>query len=343
MTAALLLLFFAGLPLVALAVQWALTSRDARRYPAPGRLVMTSAGRLHVRVEGDLAPTVVLDSALAGSSLSWCEVQPRLARVARVVSYDRAGFGWSDPARGARTVARMVSELRELLERGAESSTPPPYVLVGHSYGGWIARLFAALHPDRVAGLVLVDEPDPGEWAEPTPEREHRVTRGARLARRFAVLARFGLARVALHFGPRGRLPSPFVAGATDGERERVVSLLDRVPEELRPVLRSFWSRPSSYRALASQIEHVPESARAVDRAGTPFAAIPLLALTAAHPSPERLRKREALVSASGEGRHVVAARSGHWIPLEEPDLVVAAVLEIVERIRRRSEARIGS
>jgi pimeloyl-ACP methyl ester carboxylesterase len=111
--------------------------------------------------------------------------------------------------------------------------------------------------------------------------------------------------------------------------------LIDRVPAELRPALRSFWSRPKSYEALASQIANVPESARIVAEAGTPFGAIPVTALTAANPTPKRLREREALLASSRDGRHVIAERSGHFIPLEEPQLVVDAVLDVVCRVRR--------
>src|SRR5690606_28471284 len=76
------------------------------------------------------------------------------ARFARVVTYDRAGLGWSDPAPGPRTAEAMVADLRALLRA---AGVPAPYVLVGQSFAGLLVRLYAYLHPSEVAGLVLVD------------------------------------------------------------------------------------------------------------------------------------------------------------------------------------------
>lgn len=115
-----------------------------------------------MQVSGEGRPTVVLDSALAGSSLSWYDVQPKVAAFTRVVSYDRLGFGWSDPAADPRSADHMVEELRLAL---IASGVPGPYVVVGHSYGGWLAQLFASRHRDHVAGLVLVDTPHPKDWS----------------------------------------------------------------------------------------------------------------------------------------------------------------------------------
>ncbi|MBI1790320.1 MAG: alpha/beta fold hydrolase, partial [Acidobacteria bacterium] len=133
------------------------TALDKRRYPPPGRIVEG----MHLRVEGAGDPTVVLEAGIAATSLSWSRVQPEVAKFARVLSYDRAGLGWSGPASGPRTVDRLVAELRQLL---AGAGLPGPYVLVGHSFGGLVARAFAARYPDEVAGLVLVDPVHPREW-----------------------------------------------------------------------------------------------------------------------------------------------------------------------------------
>jgi pimeloyl-ACP methyl ester carboxylesterase len=270
---------------------------------------------------------VILDSAFAGTSLSWFAIQPRIASFAKVVSYDRAGFGWSEPSPSPRRVDHFASELRRLL-RAAEIA--PPYVLVGHSYGGWIARVYAARHPEEVAGMVLVDAPHPREWREPSEEQRRRIRRGARLARRGAAVARFGLIR--LMFLPVVRR---LVLGArAPGERGRIENLLEKVPASLRPVLQSFWMRPETLLSLASLIENAPESAAFVDAANVPLGDRPLVVLTAAHPSPERLREQEEVARLSTRGRQLVAERSGHWIPLDEPELVVEAVRDIVVSVR---------
>jgi pimeloyl-ACP methyl ester carboxylesterase len=118
------------------------------------------------------------------------------------------------------------------------------------------------------------------------------------------------------------------------GERGRIEGLLEKVPPSLRPVLQSFWVRPDTLLSLADLIENAPESAALVDRATVPLGERPLLVLTAARPSPDRLRDQEEVASLSSRSRHVVAEKSGHWIPLEEPELVVEAVREVVFSVR---------
>src|SRR5579863_3952449 len=89
---------------------------DAHRYPAPGRLVETGNGRLHLHTQGASGPVVVMESGLAASSLSWSFVQPKLAEFTRACTYDRAGLGWS-PFNKPRTLREMVTDLHAALNR----------------------------------------------------------------------------------------------------------------------------------------------------------------------------------------------------------------------------------
>ncbi len=286
-----------------------------------GELISIGDARLHLKSAGSGTPTVVLESALAGSSLSWSETQPRLAELTRVVSYDRAGFGWSETSGAPRTVGNMVEELGRLL---TSAGIEPPYVLVGHSYGGWIVQLYASRHRDQVAGLVLVDSPHPREWMDPDASQTSRVARSARLARRAALLARFGLLRWL------------FVLGNIPLFREhgKISRLLAKTPPDVRTQLKTFWVQPRALESLASQIENAPASAATVFDETCDLDDLPLVVLTAANPDARRLEDQRETVGLSRAGRQVVATRSGHWIPLEEPDLVVDAVRTIVGSIR---------
>jgi pimeloyl-ACP methyl ester carboxylesterase len=102
-----------------------------------------------------------------------------VARFTRAVSYDRAGHGWSDPAREPRTAQQLAQELHTLL--GA-AGVPGPYVLVGHSFGGYVNMAFAQLYRENVAGIVLVDSIHPAEWETPTPEQLRTIKVGLRYA-----------------------------------------------------------------------------------------------------------------------------------------------------------------
>jgi pimeloyl-ACP methyl ester carboxylesterase len=121
----------------------------------PGRLVAIGGGRsLYLHCEGAGSPTVILEAGFGGNSDNWSEVQGPLSRVTRTCAYDRAGLGNSLPIPGVHDGATEISDLQRLLERAGIAA---PYVLVGHSYGGLLVRLFAHAHPDQTAGIVLVD------------------------------------------------------------------------------------------------------------------------------------------------------------------------------------------
>ncbi len=128
-------------------------TRDRQRYPPPGELVDIGGRRLHQWRAGEGGPVVVVAPSLAEPGHGWAEIQRRLAQHTTVVLYDRAGLGWSDPGPWP-TGKRMVEDLHALL--GA-AGIPPPYVLVGHSAGGLLTRLYTVRYPEQVAGLVLVD------------------------------------------------------------------------------------------------------------------------------------------------------------------------------------------
>jgi pimeloyl-ACP methyl ester carboxylesterase len=138
--------------------------RDRRRHPPPGQLVDVGGHRLHVHVTGEPgsgAPTVILDSGMVSFSSNWAWVQGEIAKVTRVVAYDRAGLGWSDMGRDAHDAGANAKQLAAALQSLGVSG---PYVLAGHSYGGLSLRAFAARHRDEIAGMVLVDASHPEQW-----------------------------------------------------------------------------------------------------------------------------------------------------------------------------------
>jgi pimeloyl-ACP methyl ester carboxylesterase len=151
-----LLLVLAGIVYQAIA-----SARDAQRYPPLGRLIDVVGYRLHINSTGEGTPAVVLDAGVCDCSLNWCLVQPEVAKFTRVCSYDRAGMGWSDAGPSPRTSEVIVRELHTLLTNAGIAG---PYVLVGHSFGGYNVRLFAHDYPEEVVGLVLVDSAHEDQW-----------------------------------------------------------------------------------------------------------------------------------------------------------------------------------
>ena len=330
-----IIVFLLLLVLCGVAYQAIGAARDRGRFPAPGRMVDIGGRRLHLIESGGERPAVILESGISASCLNWTRVRTEVARFTLACAYDRAGLGWSDPADSPRLASRLVDELHALL--GA-AGIAPPYVLVGHSFGGLLVSMYTVRYPDELAGLVLVDPLASREWLRPTPEQSRMLGRGITLARRGAWLARMGMVRFALArlTGGARRVPkriARLTSGAGESFLARIVGEVGKMPPEVWPMIQAHWCLPKSFEGLAVALEGLPGSAAEAARIELPRA-IPLTILSAKHCTPAELSEREAMAAKSVRGRHIVAANSGHWIHLDQPDLVVEAIREMVEAAR---------
>ncbi|MFZ0583640.1 MAG: alpha/beta hydrolase [Candidatus Acidiferrales bacterium] len=333
--------------LVALAgwlYQQAGVRRDRNRYPAPGELVDLNGHGLHLLSAGQGSPVVVFESGLMSTVLSWSEIQPEIAKATRVVCYDRAGLGWSDPGTPPRDAEHIVEELHHLLDL---TRVPPPYVLVGHSFGGLTTRLFAARYPEEVIGLVLIDPVVPGEWNPPNGQNQKRIRTGARILRRATVLSRFGLIRFVSFLLRAGVKPiaEPLVRlmskGAPRGDGTSSSPLFWNLPPTERAMAPVFWVQPKFTETIADQLENFPRSAAQV-AAADKLKDLPVTVISAANAPEERKKEHIATAQLSKCGTHLTATRSGHWIMTDEPALVLKAIHEMIERARTPSAMSAG-
>lgn len=274
---------------------------------APGMYIGIGNHQLHLHCTGEGGPTVILESGLGGNSLDWSRVQPSVTRFTRVCSYDRAGYGWSDPATEPRTAGQIAAELRRLLVYG---SVPPPYVLVGHSFGGLVVRMFASLHPADIAGMVLIDS-----------SHEEQFERFERAGVKRTFLPTGG----AFFIGNHNQIPRG-------------------LPESLRPVAEALAVRSSAVRSLYSELRLMRHSTRQV-RASDPLPQVPVVVITRNSKGGRDgadsdlmamvwLQMQSELASRTGLGVLIEADTKDHYIHLTQPELVVDGIRSVVQMSR---------
>lgn len=279
---------------------------------APGRLVDIGGRRLHLYCIGRGEPTVVIDTGLGATALEWQGVMRRVGGPTRICAYDRAGYGWSDPGPYPRTSSRHANDLYLLL---TAADVPGPYVLVGHSYGGYNVQLFARRYPFLVAGLVLVDASH--------PQQVERFL-APPYAIRVAPTNRHGVVRF-------GEVPPPHPA----------------LPAFAREVLAYQYRHWRPRRAISNELLGFRDSGQEL-LAEPPLATMPLVVLTRGKrvwptgPHGDALEAlwltlQSELAAQSPVSAHLLASVSGHQIHLDQPDLVAFAIALASDawRIRR--------
>ena len=308
------------------------TVRDKKCVLPPGKVLRAPGGSFHVNCTGQGQVTVILESGISASSLSWAKVQSEVAKFARVCSYDRAGFGWSDRRRGERTPGRLAQELNLML--GA-AGIRPPYVLVGHSFGGLIARAYAAQFPDEVYGMVLVDTLHPAEWAEPTREQKRVLAGGVLLSWIGALLCSVGVVRLCVSLAARGKTYTGQTVLRSFGARaaevvNRIVGEVTKLPSELLVAVRAHWTQPKSFLTQARYFASLPQSSREMLNSQLP-AALPLVVLSADNSIPARAEEQRQLAMLCEGAEHIVIPDCGHWIHLDRAGFVVDAIQRLAE------------
>jgi pimeloyl-ACP methyl ester carboxylesterase len=276
---------------------------DAKAYPPPGQLVDVGGYRLHINCTGTGSPTVVIVAGAGDWSTTWGRVQPEVAKTTRVCTYDRAGLGWSEASPLPSDTARFAKELHTLLQN---ANVPGPYVMVGHSLGGMIVRVFAHDYASEVSGVVLIDSMNPKQVSQPLSNS---------LAQRFsfqALLGRLGIARLLV------KLPS--IAPSMPAGEEAYYPL---------------YIRPGSLQASAKEYQALPDSATEAAAVKT-FGDLPLIVLTAKlNDNPGWPEWQTELLQLSSNSQHVFAENSGHTVQIDEPQAAVAAILEMVKLVRQ--------
>lgn len=299
----LLLLVIVAIPITGALYEWASAMLDRQRYRDPaGDRIAVNGHQLHVHIMGDAPvtrPTVVLEAGVGTNSLDWQLVQPHIAEFARVVAYDRAGYGWSDAGDDPRTPEAIVADLHTLLQRADVS---PPFILVGHSFGGIYARQFLATYPDQVVGLILVDSSHPDAIIEQDTAAELERLKGV------ARFKRVGLMRLVF---------------------PRMMHRADYLPELAKTKYLKFMLLDSD-----NVIREAREMFKGVD---LPEAVdVPLTVISRKTDDDSTDDQKWAdyqtrLLALAPDARHKISERYSHYLALADPDIVVEAVREMID------------
>jgi pimeloyl-ACP methyl ester carboxylesterase len=286
-------------------------ARDRRFNPMPGKLVDIGGYKMHINCTGQGTPTVILDSGLGDSYISWHKVQPQIAQFVRVCSYDRAGLGYSDSSPRPRTSKDSTEELHTLLHNAGISA---PSVLVGHSMGGFDVRLYASLFRSEVAGMVLVDSSHPEQQRRFPPALNDMDATWLREQEFLEFTMPFGI---------------PRLLGFCGNDAE----------------VRAAECNFHSTREAVAELKAISESAAQTAATG-PLDDLPLAVLSHDPDKPQPdlpddlvkpvndawQQMQEELSHLSTRGTRLVAKNSGHYIQLDRPDLVIEAVRGVVEQ-----------
>jgi pimeloyl-ACP methyl ester carboxylesterase len=302
-------LFFIGLVVLGAIYESISEASDARAFLPPGRMVGIGGYRLHLNCRGTGSPTVVIESGWGSSSSAWGWVQPEVSKTTRVCTYDRAGMGWSEMSPEPRTATVFAKELHTLLITANEAG---PYVLVGHSLGGYTVRVYANDYPSEVSGVVFVDPQNISVSDAPTPTVTPKPGR-------FSIpqlIARIGVVR--LFAGPLGAI--------------------ENLPDKDKQAYTANSVSPRSVQTVWDEANGMSEGvyqARSVTTLGN----LPLIVLSRGKGMDhESAASQSRYLQLSTNSLHLVADKSDHGIMIEQPDAVVEAIVKMLEIVRGSSK-----
>jgi pimeloyl-ACP methyl ester carboxylesterase len=294
-------------------------NKDKKHFPPPGNLFDIGGLRLHAICKGKGKPPVILEAGLGCTHLDWSRVMLAIAKKTQVFAYDRGGYGWSDPCLKPRTGIRMVAELNALLKKAGVSA---PYILVGHSYGGLLVRLYASQYPEDVTGIILVD-------GSPEDQREHFP--GPKSVReRFSqeiqwqifrlrpLMARIGIIR--LKKQPNG--------------------YINPLPEQIKPMATAIGLQSRAYDWLWTEEPAIEATCEEVRNSVIPnHIQTTVLAAGQSIQIEEYqkiwLRLQQDLAQKMPNNTFEIVEGSGHHIHLDQPEKVIQVIIQLVEKVRR--------
>jgi pimeloyl-ACP methyl ester carboxylesterase len=308
-------------------------SQNEHKLAAPGQMVDVGGFRLHALVRGQGNPTVLLEPALGGFALQYTHIQSAVSAFTRVMAYDRAGQGWSDVSPNPRTPANLAGELHSLLGR---LDLQPPYILVGHSFGGLLVRFYAGFYPEEAAGVILVDSSDVEQY-DSVPSVDKLVSQAAMGVRLLKFAARLGLGKQLT--------------------RMSLGSAAKALPREDLNTFISVASQPKHQETMLAEFSQHRFYFGPQSEAPLTLGDTPLMVVTAGNSvsgqgkfggmtidelNVQHQKWQKELVQLSSQGEQLIIPAATHLSILTQPEYaaqVVDAIRRMVERVRQGNRA----
>jgi pimeloyl-ACP methyl ester carboxylesterase len=297
------------------------------RMPSPeGKMITSVENKLFVRIKGEGNPIIVFETWSGGPSFEWWQIQDELAKHCRVVTYDRAGYGWSEQGEFPRTSEQIATELKTMLEN---ANITGPYVLVGHSLGALYINHFARKYPDHTQAVIMIDpfSPENQRWYDEFPDylMYYDKTKSVKTGKTFALL---GLMRMF-----------------------RFVPYLN-VPKKIKRYVISHYSSLRAYRAIMNELQNWPVSVEQINNLPS-FPDVPLKILFPASEStikswmaykiPEPLARQmeqlhedlvKNMMTYSSKSELIDIPDTSHAIHLDQPNLVAEKIIQTIYQLR---------
>ncbi|WKA54720.1 alpha/beta fold hydrolase [Planococcus shixiaomingii] len=300
--------------------------QGAKKFPPEGKLVNAGSSKLHLRQQGAGKPTIIFETGSGVASTGWRDLPKKLSDYATVVTYDRAGYAWSEEATTERTGDNIVRELYTALQK---ENIEGPYILVGHSLGGMYSRLFAQTYPNEVEGVVLLDARPENFSKETAPFFEKAnldpVSVNTPPANMLALLKRIGVLRL---------MENSILVGLSEEEQDLAMNI------ELQPKF---------FQAQEQELKNMTDLENSIRNQS--LGSIPLTIITHGIPSDatgfgisskdnKRMEEvwqeqQKQLLDLSTDSKLVIAEKSGHFVMDDEPELVFNAIKEQIEQTKQ--------
>jgi len=302
---------------------------DERSYPPIGKMIDIGGYRLHMIDQGSGNLPVVIDTGFMGNSFEWLSISSEIAKFARVIIYDRAGYAWSDRSPLPRISENVIEELHTMLKN---ADVAGPYVLVVHSFGGMNMRLFATKYPDEVAGVVLVDAGHEDGFEKMPME----YVFNKRLLPFMIAITYLGVMRIIIHLS--------MMEYWLDAETKNYPPSIQQLYNSQKTTIKYVQTVAAEMLGLNESCHNLKQNCRllgnkplTVIAAAKPFTLAEILYLLSQKQLNQvnllRIELQTDLVSKSLRGKQIIAKNSGHNIHRDQPELIIEAVREMIEEL----------